>query len=429
MAKITRIKARQVLDSHDNPLVEAGVTLDDGTFARAVVPDDSAADRIVAYAKLPLDFKDYEAFDLGCGVSQAVEYINKITGPALVEKNPTEQAAIDNFMVEQLDGTPGVNAILAVSLAVCKGGATVNKIPLYKHIANLASKSKLVLPVPAFMVIDGGSHAGNKPAMQEFMILPVGASSFKEAMTMGVEVHHHLKAVIMKKYGQAATSVHDIGGFIKENEEGLELLKTAIENAVYTDEVVIGMVVAASDFYLLDNTYDMNFKEKIPGYALETVYKSFVIDYGIVLIEDPFDPNDLEQYARMTYEIGEHVQIVGGDLLGTKLVRTCNALLLKVDQIGSITESIEAVKMSKVAGWGVMVDCSTLGIGETEDAFIADLFVGLAMGRSKRTRRWSRKNSAMTSSRSCRPLSLERRPRSIPEEAKLGHQRKPVPVV
>ncbi|VAH98561.1 unnamed protein product [Triticum turgidum subsp. durum] len=225
-------------------------------------------------------------------------------------------------MVQQLDGTSnewgwckqklGANAILAVSLAVCKAGAMVNKIPLYQHIANLAGNKTLVLPVPAFNVINGGSHAGNKLAMQEFMILPTGAASFKEAMKMGVEVYHHLKSIIKKKYGQDATNVGDEGGFapnIQENKEGLELLKAAIAKAGYTGKVVIGMDVAASEFYSeKDQTYDLNFKED-------------------------------------------------------------------VNQIGSVTESIEAVSMSKRAGWGVMASHRS---GETEDTFIADLSVGLA---------------------------------------------------
>ncbi|XP_074591678.1 enolase-like [Curcuma longa] len=187
----------------------------------------------------------------------------------------------------------GANAILAVSLVVCKAGASVKKIPLYQHIANLAGNKTLVLPVPAFNVINGGSHAGNKLAMQEFMILPVGASSFKDAMKMGVEVYHNLKAVIKKKYGQDATNVGDEGGFapnIQENKEGLELLKTAIEKAGYTGKVVIGMDVAVSEFYNdKDKTYDLNFKvenndgfQKISGDSLKDVYKSFASEYPIV---------------------------------------------------------------------------------------------------------------------------------------------------
>ncbi|KMZ63068.1 Phosphopyruvate hydratase [Zostera marina] len=286
-------------------------------------------------------------------------------------------------MVQELDGTKndwgwckqklGANAILAVSLAICKAGAHLEKIPLYKHIANIAGNKNLVLPVPAFNVINGGSHAGNKLAMQEFMILPVGASSFKEAMKMGVEVYHNLKSVIKKKYGQDATNVGDEGGFapsIQENKEGLDLLKTAIEKAGYTGKVVIGMDVAASEFYNeMDKTYDLNFKEdnndgseKISGEQLKDVYKSFVEEYPIVSIEDPFDQDDWIPYSKMTEEIGKDIQIVGNDLLVTNPTRvqkainekSCNALLLKVNQIGSVTESIEAVKMSKRAGWGVM---------------------------------------------------------------------------
>ncbi|XP_062166446.1 enolase [Alnus glutinosa] len=403
MAEITHIKARQIFDSRGNPTVEAEVTTANGVVSRAAVPSGASTGVYEA-----LELRDGGSDYLGKGVLKAVDNVNKIIGPALIGKDATEQTAIDNFIVQQLDGTVnewgwckqklGANAILAVSLAVCKAGASVKKIPLYKHIANLAGNPKLVLPVPAFNVINGGSHAGNKLAMQEFMILPVGASSFKEAMKMGVEVYHHLKAVIKKKYGQDATNVGDEGGFapnIQENKEGLELLKTAIAKAGYTGKVVIGMDVAASEFYGEDKRYDLNFKEenndgsqKISGNALKDLYKSFVDEYPIVSIEDPFDQDDWEHYSKLTAEIGEKVQIVGDDLLVTNPKRVekaikekaCNALLLKVNQIGSVTESIEAVKMSKRAGWGVMASHRS---GETEDTFIADLSVGLATGQIK----------------------------------------------
>ncbi|RZC73211.1 hypothetical protein C5167_048698 [Papaver somniferum] len=362
---IKAIKARQIFDSRGNPTVEVDVHLNDGTLARAAVPSGASTGVYEA-----LELRDGGSDYLGKGVSKAVENVNGIIGPALIGKDPTKQVELDNLMVQQLDGTQnewgwckqklGANAILAVSLAICKAGASVNKIPLYKHIANLAGNKNLVLPVPAFNVINGGSHAGNKLAMQEFMILPVGASSFKEAMKMGVEVYHHLKSVIKKKYGQDATNVGDEGGFapnIQENKEGLELLKTAIAKAGYTGKVVIGMDVAASEFYAeKDKTYDLNFKEenndgsqKISGDSLKNVYKSFVADYPI----------------RVAKAIKE---------------KSCNALLLKVNQIGSVTESIEAVRMSKHAGWGVMASHRS---GETEDTFIADLSVGLATGQIK----------------------------------------------
>ncbi|KAK8540130.1 hypothetical protein V6N13_048786 [Hibiscus sabdariffa] len=402
-ATIVSVKARQIFDSRGNPTVEVDVETSNGIKARAAVPSGASTGIYEA-----LELRDGGSDYLGKGVSKAVANVNTIIGPALVGKDPTDQTAIDNFMVQQLDGTQnewgwckqklGANAILAVSLAVCKAGAEIKNIPLYKHIANLAGNKKLVLPVPAFNVINGGSHAGNKLAMQEFMILPVGASSFKEAMKMGVEVYHNLKAVIKKKYGQDATNVGDEGGFapnIQENKEGLELLNIAIAKAGYTGKVVIGMDVAASEFYGTDKTYDLNFKEenndgkhKIPGDALKDLYKSFVSEYPIVSIEDPFDQDDWEHYAKLTKEIGEKVQIVGDDLLVTNPKRvakaiaekTCNALLLKFNQIGSVTESIEAVKMSKKAGWGVMASHRS---GETEDTFIADLSVGLATGQIK----------------------------------------------
>ncbi|KAH7692530.1 enolase protein [Dioscorea alata] len=404
MATIELVKARQIFDSRGNPTVEADVRLTNGILARAAVPSGASTGVYEA-----LELRDGGSDYLGKGVLKAVENVNSIIGPALVGKDPTEQTLIDNFMVQELDGTKnewgwckqklGANAILAVSLAVCKAGAMVKGIPLYQHIANLAGNKTLVLPVPAFNVINGGSHAGNKLAMQEFMILPVRASSFKEAMKMGAEVYHHLKSVIKKKYGQDATNVGDEGGFapnIQENKEGLELLKTAIAKAGYTDKVVIGMDVAASEFYNdKDKTYDLNFKEenndgsqKISGDKLKDLYKSFVEEYPIVSIEDPFDQDDWTHYAKLTAEIGEQVQIVGDDLLVTNPTRVskaikekaCNALLLKVNQIGSVTESIEAVKMSKHAGWGVMASHRS---GETEDTFIADLSVGLATGQIK----------------------------------------------
>ncbi|KAL8094832.1 hypothetical protein AgCh_036372 [Apium graveolens] len=383
--------------------LQVDVGLSNGTWCRAAVPSGASTGVYEA-----LELRDGGSDYLGKGVSKAVGNVNSIIGPALIGKDPTDQTGIDNFMVQELDGTVnewgwckqklGANAILAVSLAVCKAGASVLNIPLYKHIANLAGNKKLVLPVPAFNVINGGSHAGNKLAMQEFMILPVGASSFSEAMKMGVEVYHNLKSVIKKKYGQDATNVGDEGGFapnIQQNKEGLELLKTAIEKAGYTGKVVIGMDVAASEFYGTDKTYDLNFKEennngseKISGEQLKDLYKSFVSEYPIVSIEDPFDQDDWEHYGKMTAECGVQVQIVGDDLLVTNPKRvekaikekSCNALLLKVNQIGSVTESIEAVKMSKRAGWGVMTSHRS---GETEDTFIADLAVGLSTGQIK----------------------------------------------
>ncbi|KAK2504962.1 hypothetical protein MC885_009519 [Smutsia gigantea] len=309
-----------------------------------------------------------------------------------------DQEKVDRFMIE-LDGTEnkskfGANAILGISLAVCKAGAAEKGVPLYRHIADLAGNPDLVLPVPAFNVINGGSHAGNKLAMQEFMILPVGASSFKEAMRIGAEVYHHLKGVIKAKYGKDATNVGDEGGFapnILENNEALELLKTAIQAAGYPDKVVIGMDVAASEFYR-NGKYDLDFKSPddparhITGEKLGDLYKSFIKNYPVVSIEDPFDQDDWATWT--SFLLGVDIQIVGDDLTVTNPKRiaqavekkACNCLLLKVNQIGSVTESIQACKLAQSNGWGVMVSHRS---GETEDTFIADLVVGLCTGQIK----------------------------------------------
>jgi len=255
------------------------------------------------------------------------------------------------------------------------------------------------MPVPAFNVINGGSHAGNKLAMQEFMILPTGAKSFSEAMRMGVETYHNLKSVIKEKYGQDACNVGDEGGFapnILENKEGLDLLTSAIDKAGYTGKVQIGMDVAASEFWIADKKiYDLDFKtegndgsQQKTGEELMEVYAGFIKDFPIISIEDPFDQDDFPSYIAMTEKHGGPVQIVGDDLLVTNPTRVkkaidekaCNALLLKVNQIGSVTEAIEAVKLAQEAGWGVMTSHRS---GETEDSFIADLAVGLKTGQIK----------------------------------------------
>ena len=345
---------------------------------------------------------------MGKGCATAVKNINTVIGPALVGKDPVDQKGLDDLMVKELDGTTnewgyckkklGANAILAVSMAICKAGAGAKGVPLYQHIADVAGNTKIVLPVPSFNIINGGSHAGNKLAMQEFMILPVGAASFTEAMKMGSECYHHLKKIIKKKYGQDACNVGDEGGFapnILDNKEGLALVKECIESAGYTGKIKVGMDVAASEFYTEDKMYDLDFKtagndgsQKISGDALLDMYKEFCELVPMVSIEDPFDQDDFDSYGKMTSAMGEAVQIVGDDLLVTNPKRvqhaidnkSCNALLLKINQIGTISESIEAVSMSKKAGWGVMTSHRS---GETEDCFIADLAVGLATGQIK----------------------------------------------
>jgi len=395
---IKKILARQIFDSRGNPTVEVDLTTDLGLF-RAAVPSGASTG---IYEALELRDND-KAHYHGKAVTKAIDNINKEIAPKLLGAgfDVTQQTKIDEFMLK-LDGTDnknklGANAILGVSLAVCKAGAAHKKVSLYQHIADLAGNKELSLPVPAFNVINGGSHAGNKLAMQEFMILPVGASSFTEAMRMGVEVYHNLKNIIKDKYGQDATNVGDEGGFapnIQNNKEGLELLKAAIAKAGYTDKVKIGMDVAASEFFG-EGKYDLDFKTKnndksqvLTGDQLSNLYKEFVNEFPVVSIEDPFDQDDWDSYAKLTADLGKNIQIVGDDLLVTnpKRIQTaiekkaCNALLLKVNQIGSVTESIQACKLAQSAGWGVMVSHRS---GETEDTFIADLVVGLGTGEIK----------------------------------------------
>lgn len=297
--EITDVKGRMIIDSRGNPTVEADVHTHKGFF-RAAVPSGASTG---VHEAVELRDGDKSVF-MGKGVSKAVDNINTIIAPALKGRNPIEQADIDNYMIKELDGTKnkgklGANAILAVSLAVCKAGAAEKGIPLWKHIAELAGNPKPQLPVPSFNIINGGSHAGNSLAMQEFMILPVGAASFSEAMRMGCEVYHNLKALIKKKYGQDACNVGDEGGFapnISSNDEGLNLVNQAIAQAGYEGKVKIGMDVAASEFYTEDKMYDLDFKtenndgsQKKTAAQMTEMYKSFCKNFPVVSIEDPFD--------------------------------------------------------------------------------------------------------------------------------------------
>jgi len=404
MMSFQKIHARQIFDSRGNPTVEVDVVTEKGLF-RAAVPSGASTGIYEA-----LELRDGGSAYHKKGVLKAVENVNKVIAPALIaEKIPvTEQEKIDNFMIK-LDGTDnkgkfGANAILGVSLATAKAGAAHSNMPLYKYFAKLAGHSEVLLPVPAFNVINGGSHAGNKLAMQEFMILPVGAANFTEAMKIGSEVYHHLKAVIKSRYGMDACNVGDEGGFapnILDNFEGLKLLEEAIEKSGYVGKVKIGMDVAASEFFKKHEEkgcYDLDFKNPasdpktwIDSGALANIYKQMADKYPIVSIEDPFDQDDWPAWTAFTAEMssrGVPVQVVGDDLTVTNPTRVqtaidkkaCNCLLLKVNQIGSVTESIHACTMAQKAGWGVMVSHRS---GETEDNTIADLVVGLRTGQIK----------------------------------------------
>ncbi len=393
MGKIKEVIAREILDSRGNPTVEADVVTSNGVF-RAKAP--SGASTGVHEA---LELRDGSRRYLGKGVMKAVQNVNKVIAKKLKGKDCRNQEAIDNLMIK-LDGTEnksklGANAILAVSMAVCRAGAAARKIPLYRHIADLAGTKKLVMPVPCFNVINGGVHAGNKLAIQEFMILPVKTKSFREALRMGSETYHKLKEIVEEKYGKQAANVGDEGGFapdVEHAEEALDMLKTAIKRAGFRKKIKIATDIAASEFYK-DGKYDLGFKnpgkeEALDGPALMEMYKGFVKNYPVVSIEDPFDQDDWGNWARITAGIGKDVQIVGDDLLVTNPKRiimgisrkSCNALLLKVNQIGTVTEAVNACMLAKSAGWNVMVSHRS---GETSDDFIADLVVGLGTGQIK----------------------------------------------
>lgn len=400
MATIKSIHAREIFDSRGNPTVEVDLYTEKGMF-RAAVPSGASTG---IYEACELRDGDKSRF-LGKGVSKAVANVNDVMAPKLIGFDVTKQRELDEFMIK-LDGTNnksklGANAILGVSMAACRAAAAYKNMPLYQYCAELAGTKGVVLPIPCFNVINGGSHAGNMLAMQEFMICPVGAKTFREAMRMAAETYQHLKLVIKAKYGQDATNVGDEGGFapnIQSNKEGLELIKTAIEKAGYTGKIKIAMDVAASEFYVeSEKKYDIGKKfpaEKKTADSLLTsdklveLYEEWMKEFPIFSIEDPFDQDDWAAYTSMNAKLGNKLQIVGDDLLVTNVKRietalekkACNALLLKVNQIGSVTEAIDAANLAMKNGWKVMVSHRS---GETEDTFIADLVVGLSNGQIK----------------------------------------------
>ena len=395
---IQKVYARSVYDSRGNPTVEVELTTDKGMF-RAMVP--SGASTGVHEA---LEMRDGDkTMWLGKGVTHAVNNVNEIIAPALIKSGlaVTEQKAIDDFMIE-LDGTPnksklGANAILGVSLAVARAGAAEKGVPLYQYLAGLAGSKAdpYVLPVPFLNVLNGGSHAGGALALQEFMIAPTGAKTFAEAMRMGAEVYHHLKSLTKKRYGSSAGNVGDEGGVapnIQTAEEALDLIVDAIKAAGHEGKVKIGLDCASSEFFK-DGKYDLDFKNPesdpskwLSGPELADMYHNLMKKYPIVSIEDPFAEDDWEAWSHFFKTAG--IQIVADDLTVTNPARiktaieknAANCLLLKVNQIGTLSESIKAAQDSFKANWGVMVSHRS---GETEDTFIADLVVGLCTGEIK----------------------------------------------
>lgn len=389
---ITKVKARQILDSRGIPTVEVDLFTNKGVF-RASSPSGASSGLYEA-----IELRDGEKGTyLGNSVSKAVENINGKICEALVGMDPTLQTQVDQAMIDldktEKKGELGANAILAVSMAACKAGAAEKEVPLYKHIADLSGKKTVILPVPAFTVIDGGKYAGNNLPVKRIMILPIQAKRFEEALQMGSETYHHLKAVISEKYGISGCSVGEDGGFspsISSIKEGLDLIKDAIGRTVYNGKIKIAIDVAATEF-CIGTKYDLDFKSPNKsgqnfksGEDMINMYKELCAEYPIISIEDPFDKEDWEHVKHFS-NLGI-CQVVGDDLLMCnpkrieKAVResACNALILKVNRVGTVTEAIEVVKMAKDANWGVVISQRS---GETEDSFIADLAVGLGTGQ------------------------------------------------
>ncbi len=385
--EIQSIMAREVLDSRGNPTIEVEVRTKQG-ISRAMVPSGASTGIHEA-----IELRDGGKRFLGKGVQKAVDNVNKIISNELKGRECTEQREIDMAMIE-IDGTEnksrlGANAILGVSMAVCRASALELEIPLYERIAGLSGNKKLILPTPAMNVINGGVHAGNSLDIQEYMILPVGAESFSEGVRLCAEVYQTLKGIIRERYGKNAINVGDEGGFappLSHAEEPFELILKAVREVGYEHEIKLGIDAAASEFY--SNTgYRIEGRE-LSGDELMEFYKDLIENYPIISVEDIYAQDDWYPWQNFTGIFGDRVEIVGDDLLVTNVKRikkaieskACNALLLKINQIGTITETIDAARLSRNNGWRVMVSHRS---GETEDSFIADLSVGLGTGQIK----------------------------------------------
>ncbi len=392
MAKISRIVGREIMDSRGNPTVEADVYLECGAMGRAAAPSGASTGSREALELRDGDKSRY----LGKGVLKAVAAINETIAPALIGQDAAEQRQIDTIMID-LDGTEnkevlGANAILAVSLAVAKAQANAAGIPLYQHIAEInGTAGQYSMPVPMMNIINGGEHADNNVDIQEFMVQPVGAKSFSEALRMGAEIFHSLKKVLSAK--GLNTAVGDEGGFapnLASNEEALAVITTAVENAGYkmNEDVTLALDCAASEFYK-DGQYVLSGEDKsFDSEGFGDYLAELTARYPIVSIEDGLDESDWDGWASLTNKIGDKVQLVGDDLFvtNTKILsrgienNIGNSILIKFNQIGSLSETLDAIKMAKDAGFTAVISHRS---GETEDATIADLAVGPAAGQIK----------------------------------------------
>ncbi|CAI8726712.1 enolase [Pseudomonas sp. IT-P253] len=392
MAKIVDIKGREVLDSRGNPTVEADVLLDNGIIGSACAPSGASTGSREALELRDGDKSRY----LGKGVLKAVANINGPIRDLLKGTDPSDQKALDHAMIK-LDGTEnkgslGANAILAVSLAAAKAAAQDQDLPLYAHIANLnGTPGVYSMPVPMMNIINGGEHADNNVDIQEFMVQPVGAKSFSEGLRMGTEIFHHLKAVL--KARGLSTAVGDEGGFapnLASNEDALKVISEAVANAGYKlgTDVTLALDCAASEFYE-DGKYNLSGEGQVftaEGFA--DYLKGLTERYPIISIEDGLDESDWAGWKILTDKIGEKIQLVGDDLFvtNTKILKEgidkkiANSILIKFNQIGTLTETLEAIQMAKAAGYTAVISHRS---GETEDSTIADLAVGTSAGQIK----------------------------------------------
>ncbi|MFC8718013.1 phosphopyruvate hydratase [Kitasatospora sp. NPDC057198] len=386
MPSIDVVVAREILDSRGNPTVEVEVGLDDGSTGRAAVPSGASTG---AFEALELRDGDKSRY-FGKGVEKAVLAVIEQIGPELVGYDATEQRLIDQAMLD-LDATPdksslGANAILGVSLAVAHAASEASDLPLFRY---LGGPNAHVLPVPMMNILNGGSHADSNVDIQEFMIAPIGAESFSEAVRWGVEVYHTLKGVLKER--GLSTGLGDEGGFapnLDSNREALDLITEAIKKAGYTPgkDVALALDVAASEFYK-DGAYQFEGKA-LSSADLTAYYAELVADYPLVSIEDPLDESDWDGWKTITDALGDKVQLVGDDLFVTNPERlrkgietgTANALLVKVNQIGSLTETLDAVELAQRNGYRCMMSHRS---GETEDVTIADLAVATNCGQIK----------------------------------------------
>jgi enolase len=384
---IIDVFAREVMDSRGNPTVEVDVLLEDGSFGRASVPSGASTG-----AHEAVELRDGGDRYLGKGVQNAVENANEDIASEIIGMDALDQIAIDKAMIE-LDGTAnkgklGANAILGVSLAVAKAAADATGLTLYNYLGGVNAK---VLPVPMMNILNGGEHADNNVDIQEFMIMPVGANSFAEALRMCAEVYHNLKAVLNEK--GLNTGIGDEGGFapdLSSNEEAIAVIIEATEKAGYKpgDDILIALDVAATELYK-DGKYHLEGEGKVlTSEEMVSYYEELINKYPIISIEDGLAEDDWEGWKMMTDRIGDRVQLVGDDLFVTNTERlargiekgVANSILIKVNQIGSLTETIDAIEMAKKAGYTAVISHRS---GETEDTTIADLAVALNAGQIK----------------------------------------------